>query len=323
MLRLGNICYSQIDSASYDALFHSAENATPFHSRSWMNMVASARKDLEPKVLVVYDNDREIAYLPYFTIVGRPAFWLFMPYGAYSGFIYSSLNKTEISDFLMQKRFARLFTQVVIFEDTIYKELSYLHEVPEKYSTWILPTNRSYSDVFSDFPSKTKNQIRKAFKADVLYKKIDTERELEECKALYSILVEKHRILNPYILKLFEHIYKISLQQSNIVFNIATQNDRVIAYSVFLTSRTHVFYWLNASDPAMAALNATNGLLAQMIQYCCEQPDVRMINFGAVPSGNEGLLQFKKNWGTIEIKYGYYNSYFKHIKDALYGFMGK
>ena len=322
-MKIKKIPYSELRTSRYQELFIASEVSTPFHSLDWLDLIIETNAALRLELVVISDNHQEIAFLPYFTKMNWPSFWMFMPHWAYSGFIYEKLNETILFDFLRKNSFTNYFTCMVIFEGELYKTLPYLHGIFEKYSSWILETTNTFEDMMSAIPSKTRNQIRKAFKEGVTYKKIETKQELEEIKQIYSMLVLKHNIQSPYPSILFDELYKLSLKGGNISFNIAKYDDQVIAYSVFLMSRKQVFYWLNASISDYSSLNATNGILSLMIQACCKDNEVKFINFGAVPYGNDGLMHFKKNWGTTEVKYGYYDSTIKHMKERLNAIMGK
>lgn len=322
-MQIIKIPYSELRISRYEELLMSSEVSTPFHSLDWLDLMIATNAALRLEIIVVTDNHQEIAFLPYFTKKNWPSFWMFMPHWAYSGFIYNKQNENNLFAFLRKNNFTNYSTRMVTFDGELYRTLPYLHGVFEKYSTWILETTNTFEDMMRAIPSKTRNQIRKAFKEGVIYKKIETRQELEESKQIYSMLVLKHNIRSPYPPILFDELYKLSLKGGNISFNIAKYDDQVIAYSVFLMSRQQVFYWLNASISDYSSLNATNGILSLMIQACCEDNDVKFINFGAVPYGNDGLMHFKKNWGTTEVKYGYYDSTFKHMKGKLNAIMGK
>jgi lipid II:glycine glycyltransferase (peptidoglycan interpeptide bridge formation enzyme) len=172
-------------------------------------------------------------------------------------------------------------------------------------------------------PSKTKNQIRKSHKSGILYKNIETSEELQECKLIYDALITKHDIKNPYVKNIFDHLFCLSKKNKNIVFRVAKLDQAVIAYSVFLKSPSQLFYWLNASNPCFSSLNPTSGLLSLAIEDCCADVSLAMINLGAVPAGNDGLLHFKKNWGAVEMQYGFFYSPAWRLWEIFNEFMGK
>ena len=213
-LQIKKIKFSDLKRNRYIEIFNSSEKSTPFHSLDWLEFIAESNLNLSLELVVVLDGCNEIAYLPYFTKKNWPSYWMYLPYGTYSGFIYKEINETKIFEFLRKKRFVNFISRLVILDGEKYKNLPYLYGVYDKYVTWILETTNPYNDILDAIPSKTRNQIRKAFKEGVTYKKIETVDELESCKNLYSMLVRKHNISSPYPYKLFEKLFWFSILKS-------------------------------------------------------------------------------------------------------------
>jgi hypothetical protein len=299
-----------INRYQYNEIFNNSDIATPFHSLEWLDIIQETYPGIELMFASISLMNNQIAFLPYFTPKNKMHLWMYVPLGGYSGFIYEPNRREDVTIALKQIKFIKFFTRIVIFEDDIYKYCSDLYNYKNQYSTWLLDVTKGYNEIFSNnIHPKTRNQIRRAFKENIVeYKEIETMQEVQQCKILYLHLVRKHQIKSPYPLEVFDNLYRKSLVSSNIMFLIARVDSVVIAYSIFLKSKTQLFYWMNASDASYSRLNATNGLLSKVIKYSCDEMDIRTFNFGAVPPGNTGLLHFKTNWGAYEKRYGYFDS---------------
>lgn len=305
-LRVVYVSSGELDRAQYEAIFFASDCATPFHALAWLDVVQSARDDLVLKFAVLCKGGELLACMPYFSLKYFPITMSSMAYGAYGGFIYKNESKAEIKEFLSKHSMVKLLTRIGVLDDDLYAALPYLKPVAE--NTWIVDVDGDKGRVFQAIDGKTRNQIRKANKSGVVYKQVETRLELEACKKIYGKLVSKHNIKKPYPERIFDGLFDAAKGGGAIRFEIATFQDVVVAYSIFLKSPTQVFYWLNASDNAYSALNATSGLLANMIEHACDDGAVKTFNFGAIPPENEGLLHFKKNWGAKQKTYFSYLS---------------
>lgn len=300
-MKYRHINYDELDQKKYLEMFNKAAVATPFHSLQWLDIMKDLRHDLELKFVLINDDTAQtIAYMPYFSKENIPITMASSIVSGYGGFIYEECNKETIRKFINRKNFCKLISIINIYEDSLYAELDYLHL--RLASTWILDCTKRYEEIFEGIASKARNQIRRAFKSDIIYTDISTDSQIQDCKNLYNQLVEKHSIEEPYPTLLFDKLFQASLEKQDIMFKVAIYKNKVISFCVFITAKRHMFYWLNASDKNYSSLNATNGLLANMIEWCSQNHDMEIFNFGAVPHENSGLMHFKTNWGAYEKK---------------------
>lgn len=312
-LRFEYVSAQELDRQKYDLLYAISDFATPFHSLAWLEIINSVRSDLKLRFVVLFKGNDQVAYMPFFTLKYLPITMSSVAFGAYGGFIYEDGNKAGIKEFLMHHSIAKPIARLNIFDDDLFTGIPFFKSVAS--DTWVVNVDRNKDQIFKDIDGKTRNQIRKAYKGGVTYKRLQTEKELDECKKIYRQLVAKHSIKRPYPDGLFDGLFDASKNKDDIQFHIATFQDTVVAFSVFLKSPLQIFYWLNASDNAYSSLNATNGLLANMLEYSCDDNSVKIFNFGAVPIGNDGLLHFKKNWAAQQkTYYSYYSKLYDLVK---------
>ncbi len=105
----------------------------------------------------------------------------------------------------------------------------------------------------------------------------------------------------------FDRLARAARRGGPIAFPVALHEGRVAAFSIFLRGPGHVFYWMNASDPALSRLNATTGLLWRAMREACGRR-ATLFNLGACPDGEEGLARFKESWGSVKTAYPSYHT---------------
>ena len=289
----------KLNKQEYEYFFNNAFNSTPFHSLEFLESIANSRDDLVLKFSILEKDNKTIAIMPFFTKKIFPFVMISSAYGCYGGYMFFD---KEI--FTNIPKHYKLISSIVNYNDTILDEKNFNFEL---FSTWIIDTTKSYEDIFTKLHSKTRNQIRKAYKENVEVCDIKNIDELNSVLGIYNQLVQKHHIKKPYSNNLFEQLYKFSLRSNNIIFKVAKLNNKVISYSVFLQNSKSIFYWLNASDSQYLKYNGTNIILDNILKYSTKN-DFLEVNMGAIPLDNNGLLHFKSRWNANEKEYKIYDS---------------
>ena len=294
-----DITIDKLDKEEYKYFFYNAINSTPFHSLEFLEAIAKSRDDLILKFSILKSGNKTIAIMPFFTKKKLPFIMISSLYGCYGGYMFFDKQIfTNIS------KHYKLISSIVDYNDTLLYAKNFNFEL---FSTWIIDTKKSYEYIFTRLHSKTRNQIRKAYKENINVHDIEDKDELNNVLDIYNQLVQKHNILIPYSKNLFEQLYKFSLISNNIIFKVAKLDDKIISYSVFLQNSKSIFYWLNASDSQYLKYNGTNIILDNMLKYAVKN-NFSEINMGAVPVDNNGLLHFKSRWNANEKKYKVYYS---------------
>ncbi|HEX7477929.1 MAG TPA: GNAT family N-acetyltransferase [Polyangiales bacterium] len=304
-MSLKTLSLESLDRVRYEAVFRACRNATPFHSMAWLQAVARARPELALRFGVVPGaHGTALAYLPFFSTQREGRLRMSTPYGGYSGFLYADDDRPQLMDYLAWHRFVRVRTELQLFHHDLPERVLLGHYDANHYSTWVVNTRCTFEDSLSRVFTKTHNALKKAHKEGVQVAALQGPEQLAACKRLYASLVHKHQIASPYPATLFDAMAEVSHTDPNLRFLVASHQGKLLAYSVFVYSPHHVFYWMNASDPERSALNGTTAILFSVLQACCEDARVEHLNLGGVPPGNEGLLRFKKSVGGYEVKYG-------------------
>jgi lipid II:glycine glycyltransferase (peptidoglycan interpeptide bridge formation enzyme) len=298
---------SEIENKLYKNLYDTSSVSTPFHNMGFLEILKKTRKNLLLKFLILYKGNTIIAIMPYF--LNRYTFDFSMsslPYGCYGGFIYEDKYKEQIRVFLQENKFISLVSIINSYKDSIYNDLKYCKV--KTYSTWVIDTKPSYEEIFKNLHSKTRNQIRKSIKSNVIIRNMETIEEVESVLRIYSQLVKKHKIKKSYSDQIFYELFFASLKDDNIIFKIAEYENKIISYSIFLYNKKQLFYWMNASDLSYSKLNATNGILNFMLEELSNN-NIEELNLGAIPYDNIGLHHFKSRWNAIEKTYYSYHSF--------------
>lgn len=293
---------------TYLSLLSASNYATPFHNMSFLKIISKIRNDLDLYFYIIKQDNRIIAIMPYFRNSYLPFTMNSLPYGCYGGFIYEENNKLTLLKYLKKNRFFKLLTTITSYQDDLY-DTTYL--IAKELSTWIIETTITYDGFFANLHSKTRNQIRKTYKNNIKIQDIKTADELQKVLEIYSGLIKKHSISNPYPNELFYQLFKESQEKDNIIFKIAQKDDIILAYSIFLKNEDQIFYWLNASNNEYRKFNGTNAILNNIVEYAYDN-NIHVVNLGAVPLGNDGLHHFKTRWSAIEKKYNRYESIVYH-----------
>jgi len=298
---------SKMEEKIYEKLYNISSVSTPFHNLIFLRVLEKTRKNLLLKFLVLYANNEVIGMMPYFSHKYLLNFSMnSLPYGCYGGFLYQSKDKENIQKYLENNKFIALLSILNSYEDPIYNDLKYFQRI--KYSTWIIDMNSSYDNIFKNLHAKTRNQIRKSVKSNIMIRDIEREEDVYEILEIYRQLIQKHKIKNPYSNEIFYELFLSSLQDNNIIFKVAEYENKIIAYSIFFRNKNQIFYWMNASNLFYSKLNATNGILNTILLLASNDKDIKELNLGAIPYGNSGLYHFKNRWNAMEKKYYSYHS---------------
>jgi hypothetical protein len=296
-----DITLAELDTDLYSMFYEKSKHSTPFHSLDFLISITNSREDLKLYFSVIYNNSTIYAVMPYFKSLRIPFTMLSLPYGCYGGYLY--INDI-VNEYLKTKNPFKLLTNFVSYQNNIYDKVGF--EV-NKLSTWVIRTDITYDILFQSLHTKTRNQIRKSLKENIIVSDIKNKEELEEVKKIYQELVRKHDIYKPYNNVLFDNLFDKSLMSENIIFKLAKKDKQIISYSVFLKNKNSIFYWLNASKHEYLKFNGTNAILNSILKYACES-SCQEFNMGAVPNGNYGLQHFKSRWNAEEKEYKNYSS---------------
>lgn len=130
---------------------------------------------------------------------------------------------------------------------------------------------------------------------------------MEDLKKFYEIntITKKNLGVPCHPWKFFKNILAILGDQAPLY--ISKYNGEIIGGSIMLCFKDTLIYGYGASDPHNLNLYPYNAFLWKSIEDACVN-GYKKYDFGRVSYSNAGLIDFKKRWGTAEIKL-YYSNY--------------
>ena len=172
------------------------------------------------------------------------------------------------------------------------------------YYTHALSLTVNESEIFSNFRSSVKRNIKKAIKEGV---NVTISNSLESVKEFYRLncMTRKEHGLPPqpyfFFKKIYEHI--ISLKKG--IVALAFCGNKTIAGAVYFHFGEKAVYKYGASDKTCQKLRANNLVMWEAIKWYA-QNGFKHLSFGRTDLDHEGLLQFKRGWGAKEETINYY-----------------
>ncbi len=154
-------------------------------------------------------------------------------------------------------------------------------------------------EVFQRFKkTKVQQPIRQAERAGVTIRRAETGRDLE---LFYGLHLQTRRRLGTPVqpIRFFRLLWEWLLSQGLGFALLAYKDKELLAGAVFLHWNGVLTYKYSASDPAYWGLRPNNLLLWHAIRWGCEQ-GYRLFDWGRTDLHNQGLLAFKRAWGSEE-----------------------
>ncbi|WP_427051720.1 peptidoglycan bridge formation glycyltransferase FemA/FemB family protein [Paenibacillus sp. TC-CSREp1] len=147
------------------------------------------------------------------------------------------------------------------------------------------------------FKGSVRTDIRFAEKAGVYVRLYDSEQELQQFYEIYKSTMERVQAsyLTPY--ELLKELLHYSHEAR--LYIALTEQNRVIAGSVFLQNEDNLFYWINASHSEFRNLRGNYLILKQAIDDAYATKSY--LNFGY--SHNPNIAKSKLGWGCHIQKY--------------------
>ena len=238
----------------------------------------------------------------------------------------------EVNSFLTGKRGVSLpFTdhcQPILSDKTDFQEIiddliTYGKKAGWKYIEWrggeayfqdMTPSSFYYGhtldltdneqDLLSSFRSSTKRNIKKATRENV---NVEILNSLESIKEFYQLncMKRKRHGLPPQPFLFFKEIFDHVISKDHGLVVLATHGKKAIAGAVYFHFGEKAIYKYGASDKNYQHLRANNLVMWEAIRWCTEN-GFKSFSFGRTEPENEGLLQFKRGWGTQEETINYY-----------------
>ena len=290
----------------WDELLLTNSDYSFFHSSSWARVLCESYK-YKPLYFTSIDNGKLSALIPVMDVrsplTGRRG--VSLPFTDYCQPIISDKSHfQEIIDNIIvygkkaEWKYIEYRGGEEYFQDKIHSSFYYMHT---------LNLTQDEQELLSSFRSSTKRNIKKAIKEGVA---IEICNSLESINEFYRLncITRKHHGLPPqpyyFFLKIYENI--ISKKKGLVV--VAYFQGKTISGAVYFHFGDKAIYKYGASDRNYQRLRPNNLVMWEAIKWYA-QNGFKHFSFGRTDLDHEGLLQFKRGWGTYEktIKYHKYN----------------
>jgi len=177
------------------------------------------------------------------------------------------------------------------------------------YLRHVLDLSRSEEEVFSNFRDSTQRNVQKAMREGLEVKMEHSKESVNEFYRL-NCMTRKEHGLPPqpfnFFLKIHDHV--ISKDLGMVV--LASLGRENVAGAIYFHLGEKAVFKYGASDRKFQHLRANNLVMWEAIKWY-SQNGYKSLCFGRTEPENQGLLQFKSGWGTIEQPIHYYQYDFK------------
>lgn len=292
-----------LESSAWNDLVDASEIGTIFHTSEWAN-VLSKTYGYSPYYNVMKIKGKVVGLLPLMSInnilYGKRMVCL--PFSDHCSPIIMDADYND--EFI--KHIGKLCKSLnskyleIRCERDIGKTINYF----DQYIRHSIDLSTNEKNIFSKFRKGTKSSIKQAEKNGLVVVIGDSQCTIRQFYEMHCKTRQKHG-LPPQPLGFFENLHKYLISFGKGFLSTALLNDQPVASAIFLTHRKNAVYKFSASDDKYKNLGATNLVLWEAIKHLLRNGCVSLC-LGRTNPKNEGLIRFKRGWGTDESNIYYY-----------------
>lgn len=159
--------------------------------------------------------------------------------------------------------------------------------------------------VFATFhPSQVRRNVRRAEREGVVVRTAETEEDV--ARTFYALHTATRRRLGIPVQprRFFVELWRRVLEPGLGFVLLASVRKQPVAGAVFLRGHDTLTYKFGASDAAFWSTRPNHLLFATAIARACDE-GYRSFDFGRSDNADEGLIRFKRGWGTREAELVY------------------
>lgn len=295
----------------WDKFVNHHPHGSIFHLSNWAMIIQNTYR-YKPYYIIIENNSGEI----------EEGFPIFLVDNRLLGKKLISLPFTDYIPCLVnsEDNFAYIIEKVLeIYRREKCKSIEIRSKISDKrfwcsdvaYKTFLLCLKgKSPSQVWNNFHDSVKRGIKKAKRYRV---KIVISYSLSGVRDFYSMNMvtrKKHGLFpQPYLF--FFNLWKYIIQKGLGFVMIATIDDTPISSAIFLFYKDILFYKYGASYTEYLSYRPNNLIFWEVINWAFKN-GIKYLDFGRTSFENEGLMRFKRHWGTKEMDLPYY--YYPKIK---------
>lgn len=302
--KLPRLVRIDLDSPAWGEFVASHPQALPFHHPSWAAMLAECYGF--PSFGLALEDPRGslVAGIPVLEtrgLLGRRR-WVSLPFTDICPPLVSGGDDLR----------ARLELEVDAARQEAGVAAAELRAAPSSEDAVALPAGlrhtlrleRDPQETFNRLKPSVRNKIRSAERSGLAVAVAESEDDL--IQTFYALHSATRRRLGVPVQprRYFSLLWRRILDPGLGFLLVARAGGRPVAAAVFLGWKRTVVYKYGASDADAWKLRPNNAVLWHAINWACEN-GFSTFDFGRTESGNDGLREFKRGWGTEETPLAY------------------
>lgn len=287
----------------WDDLILSNRKYSFFHSSAWAKVLSDSY-GYRPLFFTLFHDERLLSLIPVMEVksilTGRRG--VSLPFSDYCvPIIHEKRHFENILNDIIKYGTKRRWKYVELrggneFLDTIS---------PASWFYWhTLDLGRDADTIFRGFKGSTRRNIKKAIRENV---QVHISHSLDSVREFYRLnaITRKHHGLPPQPFFFFKNVHKHIISRGKGFVVLASFGGRNIAEAVYFHFGRKAIYKYGASERSFQNKRPNNLVMWEAIKWYSEK-GFESFSFGRTEPENNGLLQFKRGWGTREKVVRYY-----------------
>jgi hypothetical protein len=288
---------------NWDDLLLTSDQAIFFHTSAWARVLCESY-NYKPLYFITKDNDRLSSLIPIMEIksflTGKRG--ISLPFTDYCTPIGSSEDQLNI----ISEKLIDYGKKAGWKHLELRGGMNNLEKSPAS-ATFVshsLDLSGGEQKIFSSFRDSNQRNIKNAAKSNIKVTFNNTWNSVEIFYRLNSI-TRKHHGIPPQPKRFFKKIFEHIISKDKGIVALVFHQEIPVAGAVFFHFGKKALFKYGASIRKYHYLRPNNFLMWEVIKRYLND-GFQYFSFGRTEPENEGLLQFKRGWGTRKEKLNYY-----------------
>ena len=296
--------------AGWDDFVEGSQDGTIYHQTAWLNVIARCY-GFRPYFITLTDANGQITGgLPLFLVSSRLTGrrLVSVPYtNAVGPVCRPGIDASPLLDAAVELARQESCRYVEVRDQPGRESLSYpAFERSDYFGTFLLELDPNVDKIRAQFDKRVRRGIAKAKKGEI---QVRFGKDLKAIRAFYqlNLLTRRKHGVPPQPLKFFEMLWRELRHLGEIEVLLADSHEQTVAGLILLTYRDTVIYAYGASDQRFLRSAPNHALFDAAIRWSSEH-GYSKFDFGRTSPDNEGLMEFKRQWGArcITLPYHYW-----------------
>lgn len=173
------------------------------------------------------------------------------------------------------------------------------------YVRWLKPLNPDTEAMWSSIAKSARKMIKKAQKLGVQARLAQQREDIEEYYRLHLLTRSKKHGMPSQSRRYFYELWDTFAPSGTMQLWLAEYQGQIISSSISFASGTTIRFAYRSSDERYLHLVPNHLLIWTAISWACAK-GYEMLDIGRTACDNTGLMDFKRQWGTIQEPLPYY-----------------